>query len=194
MACSVPQESGGDGLPAATIVDQLCTFFGGAYDPGTHSYRSPQLSVPGLAMGALRRARPKHLDNSDYYLGAVGAQIGCLTYVFLTPGDETREGFGGATAGLKKVRHHASMEFLLRSESDYAEDIQDAMYALQAAVTGRIHTDRTCGSGGIEAGGFQVGEGPLPGIHWTFSDAYTVAEKTQALVKVEFSADEYIIA
>lgn len=181
-------------MPAASIVNQLCTYFGGPYDPNSHSYRSPQLVVPGMAMGATRRAKPKRFDAADYTLGAVGADIGCALYIFLTPGDESREGIGGATGGLKKVRHFVWMDFLIRSTSAYAEDVQDVMYNLQTAVTDHIHADRTCGSGGIEAGGFQIGEGGSPWIHWIFSDPYTNTEETKTTVRVNFAADEYIIA
>lgn len=181
-------------MSAATVADQIARFFGGPYDTVTHTYRSPQLVVPGVTMGAVRRAKPKRFDAADYFLGAVGATIGCQIYVLLTPGLESREGFGGALYGLKRIRHDVTMDCLLRCESPYAEDAQDALYAVQDAISTHIHGDRTCGSGGFEAGGFQVGEGGPPWIRWLFSDVVSTAERTEALTRVQFAADEYLIA
>lgn len=180
-------------MTAATVVDQIAQYFGGPYDPNRRSYRTPQLSVPGVVMGTVRRAKPKRWDNNDFYLGAVGQPIGCALMFFLTPGIESREGFGGETAGLKKVSHSIDLYCFVRSESPYAEDVQDALYGIQDAIRAHIHADRTCGSGGIEAGGFLVGESP-PWIRWMDSEVESTAEKSQALVTARFSANEYIIA
>lgn len=181
-------------MSAATVADTIATYFGGPYDPATHTYRTPQLTVPGVAMGTVRRAKPKRMDSADFFLGAVGVLVGCQMYVLVTPGVESREGLGGSLYGLKKVRHDVTMDCLIRSDSPYAEDAQDALYSVQDAITTQIHADRTCGSGGIEAGGFQVGEGGPPWIRWLFSDVVSTAEKTEALIRAQFAADEYIIA
>lgn len=181
-------------MPATTVAHGLATFFGGSYDAGTRTYRTPQLTVPGVAMGVLRRARPKRVDQADFYLGATGATTGCMIYLLLSPGEESRVGLGGARYGLKHIQHEVTMDCLLRSTAEYAEDTQDALYALQTAITDRIHTDRTCGSGGIEVGGFQIGEGGPPWIHWVTSDVVSTAEKTEALLRCSFAASEYIIA
>jgi hypothetical protein len=181
-------------VPATTVADTIARFFAGPYDAGTRTYRTPQMTVPGVAMGVLRRARPKRVDQADFYLGATGATVGFMIYILLSPGDEPRVGLGGARYGLKNIRHEVTMDCLLRSDSPYAEDTQDALYALQTAITDRIHTDRTCGSGGIEAGGFQIGEGGPPWIHWVTSDVVSTAEKTEALLRCSFAASEYIIA
>lgn len=181
-------------MSAASVADALCTFFGGDFDYTSRTYRTPQLSVPGVAMGVVRRGRPKRFDNNDFYLGQVGAPTGCMMYVLLNPGDEIREAYGGSLYGLKRVRHDVTMDVLIRSESAYAEDVQDAEYALRDAIVARIHADRTCGSGGIEAGGFQVGEGGTPGIRWVVGDPVSHAEKTEALLRCTFAADEYLIA
>lgn len=181
-------------MTAVSVVNQLCVYFGGAYDWKSHSYRTPALSVPGLTMGAVRRAKPKRFDQADYFLGAAGTGIGCQMFFFLKPGVESRVGFGGATAGLKRVSHSVEMLCLIRSSAPYAEDVQDALYALQDAIRARIHADRTCGSGGIENGGFQVGEGGEPWIRWSDSEVESTAERTEALLPVSFEAHEYIIA
>lgn len=180
-------------MTAVSVANQLCTYFGGAYDAGTHSYRTPQITVPGLTMGAVRRAKPKRFDQADYFLGAPGTGLGCQIFIFIKPGSESREGFGGATAGLKKVSHSVEMFGLIRSSAAYAEDVEDALHALQDAVRARFHADRTCGSGGIEAGGFQIGETP-PWIRWHESEVESTAERTEALLPFSFEAHEYIIA
>ncbi|MGH3827309.1 MAG: hypothetical protein ACRDQX_09070, partial [Pseudonocardiaceae bacterium] len=115
-------------MSALTVADTIASYFGGPYDPDTHSYRTPQLVVPNVAMGVVRRARPKRVDNTDFYLGAAGAPTGCIIYVLVTPGQETREGLGGSLYGLKRVRHDVTMDCLIRSEAPYAEDTQDALY------------------------------------------------------------------
>lgn len=181
-------------MSVASVTEALCSYFGGRYDPLTRTYRQPQLTVPGLTMGAVRRGKAKRLDLAEFTLGIVGATTGCIMWISLTPGEETREGYGGSVAGLKKIRHDVVMDCAIRSESSYAEDVRDAQLGLQEAIAEHIRADRTCGSGGIEAGGFQVGEGPPPGIRWTLYDPVTRAEKTEALVRVTYPADEYVIA
>lgn len=175
------------------MANQLCIFFGGAYDAATHTYRTPQLTVPGVAMGAVRRAFPKRMDNADFYLGAVGAPTGCQIVILLSPGEDFRVGFGGALYGLKKIRHDVTMDVLVHSEASYAEDVQDALYSIRDAIMNKIHADRTCGSGGIEGGGFQVGES-APWIRWTDGGVVSRAEKTEALLRCTFATSEYIIA
>jgi hypothetical protein len=58
-------------VSAANVADQLCRYFGGAYDATTHTYRTPQLSVAGLDGPIVRRSPPKRDDHqSDYRTGA----------------------------------------------------------------------------------------------------------------------------
>lgn len=183
-------------MSTVSVSDQVCRFLAGTYDPVTRTYRSPQISPPGVVMGAVRRQRPKRLDLSDYFLGLnrFGAAVGCQIYVRLSGGREIREGFGGATAGMKRVRHDVMMNCMLRGDADYAEDVGDGMYSLLDTIRSYIHTDRTMGSGGIETGGFMVGEGGAPGISWTMSDVVSTAEKSESLLRVMFTADEFIQA
>lgn len=181
-------------MSAATVCDAICKYFAGSYDPTTRTYHSPQIYVPGLTVGAIRRARPKRLDDADYFLGQPGSPVGCQIYIRALSGQESRDGLGGPTTGLKRVRHNVVMDCMLRSDSRYAEDTQDALYALLDAITAHIHADRTCGTGGIEAGGFNVGEGGAPWISWQMSDVVSTAEKTTALLRVSYSPSEYIFA
>jgi len=189
-------------MSAASIANQLCVYFGGPYEPSTHTYRTPQISVQGMSGPIVRRAAPKRDDHAtDYHVtgsAAAGVPIGCLMLILAEQGSEQRVAMGGAVSGVKQVRHQIRMHAFLRCESSYAEDAQDAEYALVDAIRARIEADRTCGSGGFEAGygvGFQVGEGGAPWMRWTASPIHTTQrDLSKGYVLVEFMADEYIQA
>lgn len=185
-------------MSVATVADKLCQYFGGPYDVGTHTYRTPQLSVPNMDGPIVRRAGPKRDDHvTDYSLGNPGVPIGCLIEILLEGGLERRVAVAGAVSGVKQVRHNVKMYCFLRCEVDYAEDAQDASYALVDSIRRRLEADRTCGTGGFEAGyevGFQVGEGGEPWIQWKISPIHTVKELSKGFVFVEFDADEYLQA
>src|SRR5205823_5410552 len=71
-------------VSAVNVADQICTYFGGAYDATTHTYRTPQLSVTNLDGPVVRRSPPKRDDHTtDYSLGAPGVPAGCLILVQL---------------------------------------------------------------------------------------------------------------
>lgn len=180
-------------MSAASTSDQIARYFGGQYDPVTHTYRSPQIYPQGIIVGAIRRARPKRLDAADYFLGQFGAPVGSQIYIRLSSGREIRTGLGGSLYGEKQVRHDVTMNCLLRGDSGYPEDVQDGMYALLDTIRSYIHSDRTLGTGGIENNGIMVGEGS-PWITWTMSDVISTAEESKALLRVMFSADEFIQA
>lgn len=184
-------------MSATSVLNQLCVYFGGPYDAGTHTYRTPQITVPGMAVGVIRRAWAKRDDHADYYLGATGIFTGCQIVVQLDSGRESRAAVGGATSGLKHVQHDVEMHCFIRSSASYAEDTQDSTYALLDAIRARIEADRTCGSGGFEAGvgvGFQVGEGGAPHLQWHTSAGRSSAEETKAYLNIHFAADEYVMA
>lgn len=186
-------------MSAAAIADQICRYFGGPYDPATHTYRTPQISVPGMDGPVLRRAAPKRDDHAtDYGLGTPGATTDCLILVLLERGQEERVAVAGASSGLKHVRWTVRLHCFLRSVAGYAEDVQDALYALLDAIRAHIQADRTCGSGGFEAGygvGFQVGEGGEPWLRWEVSPVHTTPrDLSKAYLLVEFDADEYVQA
>jgi hypothetical protein len=176
-------------MTAAVVLDQLCTFFGGAYDPDTRTYRDPQ--VAGL--GAVRRAFPKRDDKIYYTLGAT-TDHGCVMVVQLRHGDERRIAVGGATSGVKQCRYLAELHCFIRSTAAYAEDAYDYACDLREAIIARVHGDRTCGSGGIEVGGFQVGEGDSPRFEWDLPPAETHAELTKLYLHIAFDVLEYVQA
>ncbi len=186
-------------MGATIIADHICQYFGGPYDAPSHTYRSPQITVPNVNGPILRRAAPKR-DNHliDYTLGLPGFPIGCLGLVLLEQGMEQRVAVAGAFSGLKQVRWTVRMHWFLRSEATYAEILQDATYSLLDKIRAHLEADRTCGTGGFEAGygmGFQVGEGGEPWIRWSMSPVSTSSKDlSKQYLFVEYDADEYVQA
>lgn len=174
-----------------TVLNQLCVYFGGAYDPATHTYRTPQ--VTGL--GVVRRAWPKRDDHAEYYHGMPpGSLNGCQMVVQASGGSESRAAVGGAVSGLKRLNHHIELHCFIRSTAPYAEDTQDYAYGLRDAIFTHIHTDRTCGSGGFEAGGFQIGEGGEPWLGWELAQARSSADASKSYLLITCDANEYVEA
>lgn len=178
------------------IADQLCQFFGGPYDPVTHTYRTPQISVPN-ASPVFRRAAPKRDDHQgDFFaVATAGMPIGCLVEIFLESGADLRLAPG--TPGIREVNHTVHMHAFIRAAENYAEDAQDAEYDLIEAIYERLLSDRTAGSGGIEAGfgvGFQIGEAAShgqPWFRWQLSPVeVTPRELCKAYLHIEFDAVE----
>jgi hypothetical protein len=178
-------------MTTQTILDQICQFFGGPYDSAQRIYhQSPQL-VTGVY--TVKRAWWKQEDNTAYLLGAsTGTRSGCALIVQIEDGTEERETPG--QPGIKKAAHAVSLHGYVRSTEAYAEDAQDFAYGIKDALIARIHADRTCGSGGFEVGGFQVGEGGSPWIRWRVRQGRTTAELTKIYVGVYFEAHEYLQA
>lgn len=184
---------------AKQLADQLCQYFGGPYDATTHTYRTPQITVAGLDGPILRRGTPKRDDHTtDYGLGTPGVPATCLIMVLLTQGVEKRIAVAGAVSGVKHVSWSVKMFCFIRSVSSYVEDLQDTCYDLLDAIRARIEADRTCGTGGFEAGygvGFQVGEGGEPWLRWTISPVETTPKDlSKGFLLIEFDADQYIQA
>lgn len=184
---------------AKTLLDGLCTYFGGPYDATTHTYRTPRITVANLDGPVYRRAEPKRDDhNTDYQAsGAVGSSAGCLVWAVAERGVEKRVAVAGATSGLKHVSWQVRMHHFFRASTLFSEDLQDVVYDTLDAERALIEADRTCGSGGFEAGygvGFQVGEGGEPWLQWTVSPVATTRDLSKAYMVLEFAADQYIQA
>ena len=182
-------------MSSSSVIDQICVFFGGAYQEQNRYYGTPQ--VPGL--GAVRKALPKNADKAQWYLGMIdGTASGSVMRVRLQSGAETRVAMAGAHSGGKKVAHFVELLIQVQSTSLDAEDVEDYTRGLLDAIRDRIHSDRTCGSGGFEVGGFQVGEdyeGPGSDlIAWELSEVETSAGLSKQALTITFSASEYIEA
>lgn len=176
-------------MSASSVLDGLCRYFGGqAYDLQTRSYRSPQ--VAGL--GAVRRSFVKKADAADFYLDmATGTATGSQLIVQLPHATEKRIA-SPSVLGWKEVRHTVELHFFFVSTHRYAEDASDDFYALRDAVVAHIHADPTCGSGGFEVGGFQVGEGAP--IETDLAQGDARAQQIEAYLLVKSTAVENIKA
>lgn len=171
------------------VRDGICCWFGGIYDPSSHSYRNPQ--VEGL--GVVRRSRPKVQSDEDYYLGAPssGSLAGATMLVHLDSWTEERVAMAGAFDGLKLITGAAVLHVFLQSKSEHAEEAQDAFYDLLDRLGDRIRADRCMGTGGFEAGGFQAGEGGAPWITWQMQPAEVSSEVTSAYASCSFNIHFY---
>jgi hypothetical protein len=142
-------------VSASSVLTGLCTYFGGAFDPSTRTYRTPQIA----GLGTTRHGFVKLVDEADFYLGmAPGTATGSQLIVYLTNSTEKRIA-NPAVLGWKEVRWSVELWFFCLSKQRYAEDASLDVYALRDAAIARIHADPTCGSGGYEVGKFQIGEG-----------------------------------
>lgn len=182
-------------MSSNSVLDQIGVFFGGAYQPQFKYYGTAQ--IPGL--GVVRRGKPKDDDRAQYYLGMVdGTESGSILVIRIGDGAETRVAMAGATSGAKKVSHSVELHFFVVSTARDVEDVEDYTRDLLDAARDRIHGDRTCGSSGLENGGFQVGEdydGPgSPVIEWTLSEVETSAGLSKQKLVITMSASEYIEA
>jgi hypothetical protein len=175
-------------VSASSVLNGLCTYFGGAYDAVTRTYRTPQ--VAGL--GVVRRAFAKDDVGADYYLGmATGTPTGCQLVVQLPGGAERRTAVP-MVRGWKRVEHRVELHAFLISSQLYGEDAQDDFYALRDALFAKIHADPACGSGGFENLGFQVGEGEL--LEWDLAQAEAKAGQTRGYLFIKTIAVEYVQA
>src|SRR3954471_4327416 len=132
-----------------SVLDGICSYFGGPYDPDTRTYRAP----PVAGVGVVRRGWPKRDDHEDYFRGLdAGARTGCMILVWIPRRSEVRFALGGEHGGMKNVRYEVELACYIRSRTPYAEDAQDDVYALQDALVEHMRADRTLGGACFEAG------------------------------------------
>jgi PKD repeat protein len=158
---------------ADPILHQICQFFGGPYVPEFHAYRTP--TVAGVAQ--VRRGFDKLVDFAEFFVGQpAGTLTGCQIVATFTDGVERRLTFPAVT-GRKHNTIRVELHCFLWSTAPYVEDAQDQREAIRRAIVAKIRTDPTLGSGGFEAGGFQVGEADNRGaggdITWAVSQPET---------------------
>lgn len=178
-------------MSISSVQAQIATFFGGPYDTISRTYRTPQIAN----LGTVRRAFPKREDEAEFQVGQPpGVGFGSVMVVWLVDGRETRIAVAGATSGRKKVRHMVQLHCFVRSKQDYAEDATDAAFGLFDAIRAHIQADRTCGSGGFEVGGFQVGEGTEPEFTWHMEQGNSSEDVTDIYLLVTTDAVEIIAA
>jgi hypothetical protein len=173
---------------AVEVSQQVATWLGGTYDTPTRSYRTP--TVAGI--GIVQRGWPKYENFADYTAGmAAGTQTGCQVVVWLPDIDDNRRVALPAVQGRRKVLYDVELHCYFWSVSASSEDCTDAVYALRDAIVAKIHTDPTLGTGGIEAGHIQVGEGDNPRIGSHQEQGNTVDGATKAYMLITFQATAY---
>lgn len=178
-------------MSAQTVLDGVCRYFGGPYDPQTRTYRSSPLSQTGV--GVVRRAWPKRDDHADYFWGqSAGARTGCQIVAWIPRRSEVRFALGGAHGGMKNVRYQVELACYIRSRTEHAEDAQDDVYALQDALVEWMRLDRTLGGACFEAGEYV--DGGVGSIDFEYGQPETKAELTKSFLLMTFTALEIISA
>lgn len=143
-------------MTAAAFLDQVCQFFGGPYDATSHTYHTP--TIAGVSV--VRRAWAREDWAGEYFQQLlVGTPTGCIVIAQIADIDDGPREALPAIQGRRFVRYAFDLHCFFMSKALFVEDCQDAVYALRDAVTAKIRTDPTLGSGGIENNAFQVGEG-----------------------------------
>lgn len=178
-------------MSAESVLDGICAYFGGAYDPERRLYVTSQ--VPGV--GVVGRSWPKRDDHQDFFNGMVpGARTGSRITVFIPHQVEFRETFGGATGGMKRVLYWVQLCCYLRSRTEHAEDAQDDMYALRDALDAYARLDRTLGGAVFQAGESIQGMGAAASISFEYGQPETRAELTKGFLLMKFGAVEFVFA
>lgn len=173
-----------------SVLDQTCQFFGGPYDTFTRTYRTP--TVTGLSV--VRRAWPKRDDYAEYVFGQPpGTMTGAIMVAQIAHSNDHRAALPGIQ-GRREVFYEMELNCFVWSKALYVEDCQDFVYQLEDAIKTKIRTDPTLGSGGFEAGNFQVGEGPagsIGDIDTEFQQGGMKQEGTKAFMRISFTATAY---
>lgn len=180
-------------MTAATVVDQICQYFGGAYDANTHTYHFPPAALLAAGLSVVRRGVPKRNDWAEYIQGQpAGTMTGVVMLVWIGDDEDARVTLP-AIQGRRKVRYVVELACYVWSKTAYAEDVSDFVYAFGDAIKTRIRLDPTLGTGGIEAGNFQVGEGDgRIAVHREQGE--TTADGTKAYISISFEAHAYDVA
>lgn len=173
------------------IVDAVCRYFGGAYNPTYHAYQTS--IIPGIAQ--YRRGWDKLDDFSSYFVDMPeGTLTGCQCVVSAVRGTERRLTFP-AVQGRKHNSVSLAMYLYFWSTAPYVEDCQDTVADVRQAVILALRADPTLGTGGFEAGWFHVGVADEHGsggdIDWVQTVPVTVARgATKQGCTITFEAHE----
>ncbi len=171
------------------VLDGICQYFGGPFDPQTRTYRSPLVD----GVGVVRRAWAKRDNHGDYFNGMPpGTRTGSQIVVHIGHQRETRKCVGGATDGVKRVAYTVVLHCYIRSNTPFAEEAQDDVYALRDALVARLRQDRTLGGAVFQAG--EAVDGETSWIEFEYGQAETKDELTKNYLSVQITATEYVIA
>lgn len=172
-----------------SVLDGICTYFGGAYDPDTRTYRASPL--PGV--GVVRRAWAADDRLADYFNGMdPGAQTGSQIVAWIPRTSEQRFTVAGERGGMKNVRYEVELAVYIRSRTPHAEDAQDDVYALREALVDHMRADRTLGGACFEAG--EAIDGGRGSIDVDYGQPETKAGLTKSFFLMSFTALEIVQA
>jgi hypothetical protein len=172
-----------------SVLDGICQYFGGPYDPVTRTYRSS----PITGVGVVRRGWAKRDDHGDYFNGQpAGARTGCQIVVYIPRKSEARITVGGPHGGMKNVTYDVQLACYIRSRTPYAEDAQDDTFALQDALVEWMRLDRELGGCVFEAG--EHVDGGSGSIDFDYGQPETSAEMAKSFLLMSFTALEIVSA
>lgn len=172
-----------------SVLDGICTYYGGAYDADTRTYRSS----PVTGVGVVRRAWTTDDRLDDYFNGMdPGARTGSQIVVWIPRQSEQRFAMAGEHGGMKNVRYEVEMACYIRSRTPYAEDAQDDAYALRDALVAHMRADRTLGGACFEAG--EAADGGQGSIDVDYGQPETKAGLTKSFALMSYTALEIVQA
>jgi hypothetical protein len=173
------------------VLDGICAYFGGIYDPIQRLYTTSP--VPGV--GVVGRSWPKRDDHAEFFNNMPpGTRTGSRITVFIPRQSEFRESFGGEHGGMKRVLYRVQLCCYLRSRTRHAEDAQDDMYALRDALVEHLRLDRTLGGAVFQAGEAIEGMGAAAGVAFEYGQPETKAELTKGFLLMTFGVVEFVFA
>lgn len=176
-------------MSSTSVLDGICRYFGGPYDPTTRTYRSS----PVAGVGVVRRAWAAADNHEDFFHGMdAGARTGCQIVVWIPRRSEQRFTVAGEHGGMKNVRYDIELACYIRSRTPLAEDAQDDVYALQDALVEWMRADRTLGGACFEAG--ETVDGGLGSIDFEYGQPETKAGLTKSFFLMSFTALEIVQA
>lgn len=174
-------------MSIGAVLDGICAYFGGPYDPVTRAYRSS----PVAGVGVVRRAFAKRDEHADYFNGMPpGARTGTQIVVTIYRSREFRVAFGGPHGGMKQRNFEVELACFIRSRTPHAEDAQDDVYALQDALVTWMQADRTLGGAVFQAGEHMTGGSNE--IAFAYGQPVTKDELTKSFLSMAFSACEIL--
>ncbi|MEU6513620.1 hypothetical protein [Streptomyces sp. NPDC046978] len=177
-------------MPIAQVLDGICRYFGGDYDPKTRTYRSS----PVTGIGVVRRAWPTDDPHDEYFNGMdPGARTGCQVVVAIPRQHEYRRAMGGEHSGVKQIVYEVILHLYLRSRTPFAEDAQDDAYALRDALVEWMRRDRELG-GCVFQAGEHITESGGDGIDFEYSQPATKGGLTKGYFTMRFAAVEFVEA
>jgi len=180
----------------AALLNQACTYLGGPYDASRRWYSTGTVTPVLPYVYVVKRAYGKDFNARDFTFGATLDSQPIGAYCAVVLGDngahEERIAMAGQS-GIKKVSTDMELRFYVRANTQHAEDCEDAMVSIVDSTLALLRADKTMGSGGFEAGGFQIAE-TSPWLIWRKSKVVNHAGLSKGYVHFSTEAHFYVFA